>query len=258
MRDLQLLLQHLFHPAWQRWVRFDISGLEHLPAHGPGVVAFNHRSYADFFVLAQLVRRGGRPLRMLAKKELFDVPLVGAICNGMGGIPVDRAAPGDAPYAAAVAALQRGDLVGLMPQGTIPRGAAFFDPVLVGKPGVVRMAQATGAPVIPVGIWGTEVLWPRSAKAPRVSRWRAPVPVRVRIGPPVELVGESVEADTARVMAAIVDLLPAEARVRLDHRPAAARGAGGPHPHRGRVAVRGSERRLASDLGKAYLRRNAG
>lgn len=186
---------------------------EHLPAHGPGVVAFNHRSYADFFVLAQLVRRGGRPLRMLAKKELFDVPLVGAICNGMGGIPVDRAAPGDAPYAAAVAALQRGDLVGLMPQGTIPRGAAFFDPVLVGKPGVVRMAQATGAPVIPVGIWGTEVLWPRSAKAPRVSRWRAPVPVRVRIGPPVELVGESVEADTARVMAAIVDLLPPEARV---------------------------------------------
>ena len=184
------MLQHLFHPAWQRWVRFDISGLEHLPAHGPGVVAFNHRSYADFFVLAQLVRRGGRPLRMLAKKELFDVPLVGAICNGMGGIPVDRAAPGDAPYAAAVAALQRGDLVGLMPQGTIPRGAAFFDPVLVGKPGVVRMAQAT-----------------------RVSRWRAPVPVRVRIGPPVELMGESVEADTARVMAAIVDLLPPEARV---------------------------------------------
>ena len=119
MRDLQLLLQHLFHPAWQRWVRFDISGLEHLPARGPGVVAFNHRSYADFFVLAQLVRRGGRPLRMLAKKELFDVPLVGAICNGMGGIPVDRAAPGDAPYATAVAALQRGDLVGLMPQGTI-------------------------------------------------------------------------------------------------------------------------------------------
>jgi putative phosphoserine phosphatase/1-acylglycerol-3-phosphate O-acyltransferase len=213
VRDLQLLLQHLFHPAWQRWVRFDISGLEHLPAHGPGVVAFNHRSYADFFVLAQLVRRGGRPLRMLAKKELFDVPLVGAICNGMGGIPVDRAAPGDAPYAAAVAALQRGDLVGLMPQGTIPRGAAFFDPVLVGKPGVVRMAQATGAPVIPVGIWGTEVLWPRSAKGPRVSRWREPVPVRVRIGPPVELMGESVEADTARVMAAIVDLLPPEARV---------------------------------------------
>jgi len=103
--------------------------------------------------------------------------------------------------------------VGLMPQGTIPRGVAFFDPVLVGKPGVVRMAQATGAPVIPVGIWGTEVLWPRSAKAPRVSRWRAPVPVRVRIGPPVELMGESVEADTARVMAAIVDLLPPEARV---------------------------------------------
>jgi putative phosphoserine phosphatase/1-acylglycerol-3-phosphate O-acyltransferase len=214
VRDLQLLLQHLFHPGWQRWVRFDIAGIEHIPATGAAIIALNHRSYADFFVLAQLVRRSGRPLRMMAKKELFDAPVVGRVCHGMGGIPVDRSASGTAPYAAAIAELDRGELVGMMPQGTIPRGAAFFDPVLRGKTGVARLARAAGVPVIPVGIWGTEVLWPRSAKGPRVSRWRAPVPVRVRIGPPVEL-GEPPHAfrDTARIMAAITDLLPPEARV---------------------------------------------
>ena len=111
MRDLQLLLQHLFHPAWQRWVRFDISGLEHLPGARAGVVAFNHRSYADFFVLAQLVRRGGRPLRMLAKKELFDVPSSARSATAWVGSRSIAPLRGR-PYAAAVAALQRGDLVG--------------------------------------------------------------------------------------------------------------------------------------------------
>lgn len=211
--DLQLKLGRLFHPGWQRWVRFDIAGLEHLPRTGPAILAGNHRSYVDFFVLAQLVRLGGRPIRMMAKREVFEAPVVGRICHAMGGIPVDRnSARAVDAYAAALAALAAGEVVGMMPQGTIPRGAAFDDPVLKGKTGVARIAAASGAPVVPFGLWGTELLWPRTARLPRLTRWRHPVTVRVRIGPPVVLDGpvdgrHAVE-DTARIMAAIMALLP--------------------------------------------------
>ena len=209
MADLQMKLQHLFNPRWQRWVRFDIGGLEHLPKAGATILAGNHRSYFDFFVLAQLVRLGRRPIRMMAKKEIFDAPVIGRICHAMGGIPVERSSTrATEAYAAAIDALAAGELVGMMPQGTIPRGAAFHDPVLKGKTGVARLAAASGAPVIPFGLWGTDVLWPREAKGPRLTRWRDPVTVRVRIGPPVELPGGGAVADTRAIMAAIMALLP--------------------------------------------------
>ena len=57
-------------------------------------------------------------------------------------------------------------MVALMPQGTIPRGPAFFDPELKGRWGAARLAAMTGAPVIPVGLWGTEKVWPRNARLP--------------------------------------------------------------------------------------------
>ena len=55
-----------------------------------------------------------------------------------------------------------------MPEGTIPRGPAFFDPELKGRWGAARLAAMTGAPVIPVGMWGTEQVWPRIE--PRAER----------------------------------------------------------------------------------------
>ena len=59
-------------------------------------------------------------------------------------------------------------MVAIMPEGTIPRGPAFFDPELKGRWGAARLAQMTGAPVIPVGMWGTEKVWPRSSRLPNV------------------------------------------------------------------------------------------
>jgi putative phosphoserine phosphatase/1-acylglycerol-3-phosphate O-acyltransferase len=69
----------------------------------------------------------------------------------------------------------------------------------------------TGAPVIPVGLWGTERVWPRSSRLPNVLNLTDPPTVRIRVGEPVRLVGRSLEADTKRIMSAIVDLLPADA-----------------------------------------------
>jgi putative phosphoserine phosphatase/1-acylglycerol-3-phosphate O-acyltransferase len=145
---------------------------------------------------------------------VFDAPVVGQVASLLGGIPVDRATGSDAPLEAAAAALSDGDVVALMPQGTIPRGAAFYDPVLRGRWGTARLAAITRAPVIPVGLWGTERVWPRSARLPDVLAIGEPPTVSVSVGGAVPLKYRSVDADTKRIMAAIMQLLPAESRVR--------------------------------------------
>ena len=75
-----------------------------------------------------------------------------------------------------------------------------------------RLAASTGVPVIPIALWGTEKVWPRSSKVPNVANLQHPPRVTVTIGPPVPLGLSDAAADTATLMAAIVDLLPAEAR----------------------------------------------
>ena len=100
-----------------------------------------------------------------------------------------------------------GEVVIVLPQGTIPRGYAFFDPVLHGKTGMARLAGSTGAPVVPVGLWGTEQVWPRSARCPTSPR-RNPPKVTVRVGKPVSLSLTDAVADTEAIMQAISALLP--------------------------------------------------
>lgn len=202
----------LAQPQLFPWVRFDLGGLDHIPAEGPAILVGNHRSYLDPLAIGFTIARRGRPVRFLGKKEVFDAPIVGEVATALGGIRVDRGTGSDAPLRAAEEALAAGQLVALMPQGTIPRGPAFFDPELKGRWGAVRLAHATGVPVIPIGLWGTEQVWPRSAKVPDVTNLLHPPTVRVRVGAPVPLGGEDVAADTEAMMAAIVDLLPAAAR----------------------------------------------
>jgi len=212
-------VRHAFRPEAFPGVRFDIDGLEHIPEPGPVLLAANHRSYFDVAALGMVAARMGRPVRFLAKQELFAAPVVGPLARALGGIPVDRTGGTTSPMADATAALEAGDAVLVLPQGTIPRGKAFFDPVLVGRTGTVRLAMATGAPVVPIGLWGTEAVWPRSAKVPHLGSPVRPLSVTVRIGAPVTFEPGDPVAETARLMAIITDLLPAEARLR--YRPSA-------------------------------------
>ena len=207
----QKVLFLLAQPQLFPWVRFDLGGLDRIPTEGPAILVGNHRSYLDPLASGYALAKRGRPVRFLGKKEVFDAPIVGDLATALGGIRVDRGTGSDAPLRAAEDALAAGEMVAIMPQGTIPRGPAFFDPELKGRWGAVRLAHATGVPVIPIGLWGTEKVWPRSAKFPDVTNVLHPPTVRIRIGEPVPLGGEDVEADTEAMMSAIVDLLPAEA-----------------------------------------------
>ncbi len=210
--ELQRLLFLANPPAVTPYARFEVSGAENIPRTGPAILVGNHRSYFDIPAIIQMMRRTGRTGRILAKQELFDLPVVGALASALGGIPVNRAGGGTESFETAAVALEGGELVCLLPQGTIPRGERFYDPVLKGRTGAARLAAATGAPVIPFGIWGSEKVWPRSSALPKMLSLTHPPTVRVQVGPPVEILGRSAAADTRRIMDAIVGCLPAQAR----------------------------------------------
>jgi putative phosphoserine phosphatase/1-acylglycerol-3-phosphate O-acyltransferase len=210
--EVQRLALQMARPAAYPYARFEISGVENIPADGPVILCANHRSYFDVSAMSIVIGKSGRTARFLGKKEVFDAPVVGQLATAMGGIRVDRGTGSDEPLRAAADALEGGEMVAMMPEGTIPRGLAFFRSKLTGRWGAAQLAQMSGATVIPVGLWGTEKVWPRSSRGPKVLNFIDPPTVRVSIGAPVALKGKSVDADTKRIMKAIMAELPDEAR----------------------------------------------
>ncbi len=210
----QQLIHAFSKPELIRYAKFSLHGLDNLPATGPVILAANHRSYFDPIAISCALAARGRTARFLAKRELFDAPVVGAAMQALGGIQVDRGTGSDDPLAAAAEALDAGELVVILPEGTIPRGPAFFDPELKGRRGVADLARMTKAPVIPLGLWGTERVWPRSARVPAIWNVIDAPKVKVRIGEPVALKNtkNSASKDVERVMEAIAAELPAKAR----------------------------------------------
>ncbi|MFZ2443430.1 MAG: 1-acyl-sn-glycerol-3-phosphate acyltransferase, partial [Ilumatobacteraceae bacterium] len=217
--EIQRLALSFTHPLFFPYAKFRISGTDNIPASGPAIIVGNHRSYFDSAALAVTIAQTDRTVRFLGKKEVFDAPVVGQLAAAMGGIRVDRGTGSDEPLQAAAEALANGDLVAMMPQGTIPRGKAFYDPQLKGRWGAARLAALAKVPVIPVGLWGTEKVWPRSARVPNMLNLVAPPTVTVTVGSPVKLGHRSPDADTKRIMKALMDLLPAESREQ--HEPTA-------------------------------------
>jgi putative phosphoserine phosphatase/1-acylglycerol-3-phosphate O-acyltransferase len=215
----QKLLMQLIRPELTPWVRLDISGVEHIPESGPAILVSNHRSYFDPLALGFAFAKRGRPVRFLGKREVFDAPMVGQAVRAMGGIRVDREGGAEESLVEATKALAAGELVAILPQGTIPRGPAFFEPELEGRWGAARLAALAHVPIVPFGLWGTEAVWPRSERFPRVWNVLHPPTVSVTGGPPVELKHKSPKADTRRIMTAITDLLPPEAREPHDPTP---------------------------------------
>jgi putative phosphoserine phosphatase/1-acylglycerol-3-phosphate O-acyltransferase len=212
--EAQQALRPLLRPQAFPFARFDIRGVERVPSDGPVLLVANHRSYFDPLVLAMVAARAGRPIRFLGKKEVFDAPVLGRFVRSIGTIEVDRGSGSSAPLEAAAQALRAGEVVAILPEGTIPRGPAFFEPTLKGRSGAARLAALLrDVPVVPIGLWGTERVWPRSSKLPKLVTLNPPR-VQVRVGDPVGGLTGKPAPDTKRMMAAIVDLLPPEAKLR--------------------------------------------
>ncbi len=168
-----------------------------IPVLGPAILASNHVSYLDPLVLAYLADRRHRKVRFLAKAELFDKPVLGPMLKSAGQIPVRRgSADAASSLDAAVDALRRGECVTVFPEGTI---SLDLEP-MVGKSGTARLAQESGVPVTPIGLWGMQRVMFKGRK----PVWRAGVAETVVVGPPMHVAAdEDVHAATDRIMAAI-------------------------------------------------------
>lgn len=160
-------------------VKIAITGAENVPATGGAVIAINHTGYLDFAfaALAAYRRRPRRWVRFMAKKETFDNRYTGPIMRGCRHIAVDRGAGADA-YAAAVAYLKAGELVGVYPEATISRSFELKE----FKGGAARMALEAQVPIIPHIVWGAQRIWTKDHPK-RLGRSK--VPISVVIGEPI-------------------------------------------------------------------------
>ncbi|MCZ7527047.1 MAG: 1-acyl-sn-glycerol-3-phosphate acyltransferase [Acidimicrobiia bacterium] len=206
--------RNVLWPPLRFGLRWTIEGARFVPSRGPVILVSNHHSYLDPFTLAYVADTRHRRVRFLAKAELFEKRPLGALLRGAHQIPVLRNSPSAAgSLQAAVDAVRAGECVAIFPEGTI---SLDLDP-MAGKSGTARLAQATGVPVTPVGLWGTH----RILFKGRDPEWRWGVPQTAVVGPPLRIrPDEPVDVATDRIMAEICRCL-ARARELYPERPGA-------------------------------------
>jgi 1-acyl-sn-glycerol-3-phosphate acyltransferase len=194
----------VLYPPVSLLIKVRYRNLEKLPQHGPAIVVTNHVSHADPFLVAKMVIDGGRRPRFLAKETIFAVPTVGPAMRTMGHIPVKRGTV-DAreALAAAVAALRRGGLIVLHPEGTVTRDPGGWP--MAGKTGAARLwLLAPDIPIVPVAQWGVQKQIDLYRKRVRL----VPRPRHVlSVGDPIDLsafAGRAADAATLREVTEVI------------------------------------------------------
>ncbi|CAL9378065.1 hypothetical protein SUDANB120_00999 [Streptomyces sp. enrichment culture] len=204
-----LLLKHVFlGPLLRLLFRPRIEGLEYVPEEGAAIVAGNHLSFSDHFLMPAVLRRR---ITFLAKAEYFTGPglkgrLTAFFFRSAGQIPVDRSGKeaGRAALREGLEVLSRGELLGIYPEGTRSHDGRLYK----GKVGVAAMALGAGVPVVPCAMVGTFEVQPPGRKIPRIRR------VTIRFGRPLDfsryagMEGERavLRAVTDEIMYAILEL----------------------------------------------------
>ncbi len=182
-------------------LRFTIEGADNVPRSGPAVMAINHTGYFDFTYAGLAAKPSGRYVRFMAKQSIFSHPVAGPLMRSMKHIPVDRAS-GASSFRAAIGALKAGEIIGVFPEATMSRSFEIKEL----KSGAARLAQVTGAPLLPVTLWGSHRVWTKDVPK-RLGR--SNIPIFITVGAPIP-VGRRADIDAvvtqlAETMAAQLD-----------------------------------------------------
>jgi cytidylate kinase len=167
---LNFLLRYVF--------RIEVEGAENLPRYGAAILAPNHRSLIDHFVVASLTKR---QVWFMGKAELFKNKQAARLLTALGAFPVKRGKPDRASLQRCLELLGDGQLVGIYPEGT-RRPDSRFEEV---EEGFAYIAVRSGAPIVPIGLSGTEAVFPKDKKLPRIVR------IRVVVGKPFRLTAQT-------------------------------------------------------------------
>ncbi|MDP9227446.1 MAG: 1-acyl-sn-glycerol-3-phosphate acyltransferase [Actinomycetota bacterium] len=167
-RPLYVLARLLLQPFFLVYFRLTRIGREHARVRGPLIVAANHRSFLDPFVIATSLP-WRRPLHYVAKAELFERPLQGWILNRLGAYPVRRGQADEETLVTSRGVLERKGAICIFPEGTRIRSGSLGRP----KRGFGRLALESGAAVLPVAVHGTDQIRRGWRIRPRKVRVRA-------------------------------------------------------------------------------------
>lgn len=172
------IAKYVIRPASHLLYRMEVRGRENIPAPGEEPVVFvaNHVSYADPVVL--WCSTPPRIIRFLARSSLWRIPVFRGIISRAAAIPVDPDSADRKAIKRAVAALKRGECIGVFAEGTRMKSS---DKVFNPHAGFVLIAQMGCAKVVPVGITGTDRIAP-----PNKRLWRLPK-VTVTFGTAIDL-----------------------------------------------------------------------
>jgi len=163
-------------PLYRLLWRVRVEGDERLPRRGPAILAANHVSFFDSVVLIMTVRR---TLSFVGKVEYLDSWKTRRLLPAFGMIPVDRSDGRRAVAALKIAAgvLRAGKMFAIYPEGTRSADGDLH----AGHTGAAYLSMATGTPILPTGIVGTDRIQPPGTRVPRPFR-----PVTVRFGTPID------------------------------------------------------------------------
>ncbi|MEV4542949.1 lysophospholipid acyltransferase family protein [Micromonospora echinaurantiaca] len=203
---LQATVRRVIAPLARLLYRPVVEGRENVPRRGPVILAANHLSFIDSVVIPLVAPR---PVAFLAKAEYFRRPglrgwLTRTCLTGIDAIPVQRGGHREARASLQLAldVLAQGRAFGLHPEGSRSRDGRIYR----GRTGVAWLALASGAPVVPVAVLGTDRIQPIGARLPRLGKVTVRFGAPLRFTQPAGSVGQARRAVTDEIMAAIRDL----------------------------------------------------
>jgi 1-acyl-sn-glycerol-3-phosphate acyltransferase len=189
------IVKAVLTPVLRVLYRVRVEGRANVPRHGPVILAANHRSFMDSIFLPLVLPRR---MTFVAKAEYFDDPKTAWFFRAVGQIPIRRegGSASERALASATDVLERGRVFGIYPEGTRTRDGYLHK----GHTGVARLALRTDAPLVPVGMIGTDEVQPANRKLPRCFRT-----ITVRFGSPIDLAHYTARADDHLALRQLTD-----------------------------------------------------